>query len=113
MEPLTKVYLLDDAGERFFGDGPCRLLTLVEQTGSLRAAANEMGMAYTKAMKLLRHAEEAVGEPLTVRSTGGKAGGGSRLTTRGKELVEQYERYKERCVQAGRELYSQVFEGGK
>lgn len=113
MKPLTKLYLLDDEGERFFGDGPCRLLTLVEQTGSLRAAAMEMGMAYTKAMKLLNHAEKAVGEPLTVRSTGGRDGGGSCLTPRGKELVEQYERYKELCVQAGRELYSQIFEGGK
>jgi len=113
MEPLMKVYLLDDAGNRFFGDGPCRLLSLVEQTGSLRSAAMEMGMAYTKAMKLLHHAEETIGEPLTVRSTGGKAGGGSRLTPRGKELVEQYERYKALCVQAGRELYSQIFESGK
>ena len=113
MKPSIKVYLLDDAGERFFGDGPCRLLTLVEQTGSLRAAAMQMGMAYTKAMKLLRHAEETVGEPLTVRCTGGKAGGGSRLTKRGKELVEQYERYKELCAEAGRGFYSQVFEGGK
>ena len=111
MEPLMKVYLLDDAGNRFFGDGPCRLLSLVEQTGSLRSAAMEMGMAYTKAMKLLHHAEETVGEPLTVRSTGGKDGGGSRLTPRGKELVERYERYKALCVQAGRELYSQIFEG--
>lgn len=111
MQPLTKVYLLDDAGQRFFGDGPCHLLRLVEQTGSLRKAAEEMGMAYTKAMKLLKHAEAAVGEPLTERAIGGAKGGGSCLTKAGKELVHAYEAYREACLQANRQLYSQIFKG--
>ena len=113
METLTKVYLLDETGQRFFGDGPCRLLRLVEQTGSLRAAAMEMGMAYTKAMKLLKQAENAVGEPLTTRAAGGKAGGGSALTQKGKELTQQYEVYKEQCLQANREIYHKVFGGDR
>ena len=111
MTPLTKVYLLDDEGQRFFGDGPCRLLKLVEETGSLRKAAAEMGMAYTKAMKLLKQAEQAVGKPLTERVIGGAKGGGSQLTEAGKELVKRYEIYKARCLQMGGELYSEVFAG--
>lgn len=110
MNSQTKVYLLDDRGQRFFGDGPCQLFRLVEQTGSLRAAAIRMGMAYTKAMKLLRQAESAMGQPLLHRNTGGKDGGGSSLTEQGKELVERYERYKEQCLQTNRELYLQIFE---
>lgn len=113
MTPMTKVYLLDEQGQRFFGDGPCRLLRLVEKTGSLRAAAIEMGMAYTKAMKLLRQAERAVGEPLTDRVAGGKDGGGSVLTRKGKELVETYEDYRQRCLQANEAIYSQIFGGDK
>lgn len=109
MTPLTKVYLLDDTGQRFFGDGPCRLFQLIEQTGSLRAAAENMGMAYTKAMKLLKHAEAAIGEPLTERVIGGAKGGGSRLTKAGKELVQAYETYREACLQANCALYSQIF----
>lgn len=111
MQPLTKVYLLDDEGQRFFGDGPCRLLKLVEETGSLRKAAEEMGMAYTKAMKLLKHAEEATGTVLTERVIGGARGGGSRLTAAGKELVKRYEEYKAQCLQASSKLYSQIFGG--
>ena len=42
MRAVTKVYFLDENGEKFFGEGPCRLLHGVEQTGSLRAAAQNM-----------------------------------------------------------------------
>ena len=44
-----------------------------------------MGMAYTKALKLIQHAEKALGFALTARSAGGKDGGGSCLTPEGKE----------------------------
>ena len=50
MQAVTKIYFLNDNGEKFFGEGPCRLLRLVEQTGSLRAAAAAMEMAYSKAL---------------------------------------------------------------
>ena len=111
MRPLTKVYLVDGQSERFFGDGPYRLLKLVEQTGSLRAAAMEMGMAYTKALRLLRQAERAMGVPLTTRETGGKDGGGSRLTETGKELTKRYEIYTQACVAANGKLFEEIFAG--
>ena len=43
MQAVTRVIFLDEDGEKFFGEGPCRLLHAVEQTGSLRAAAQSMG----------------------------------------------------------------------
>lgn len=109
MTPDIKVYLLDDQGERAFGEGPYRLLMGVEETGSLRRAAQEMGMAYTKAMKLIHQAEKAVGFPLTCRTAGGKSGGGSRLTPRGKELLRRYEAYREACHQANCRIYQEIF----
>ena len=74
MQAVTRVIFLDEDGEKFFGEGPCRLLHAVEQTGSLRAAAQSMGMAYTKALKLVRHAEKALGFALTERTAGGGTG---------------------------------------
>ena len=44
MQPNIRVMLFDEDGERFFGEGPCRLLHAIEQTGSLRAAAQSMQM---------------------------------------------------------------------
>ena len=57
MKPALRVMLCDDAGERFFGEGPCRLLHLIEETGSLRSAAAQMGLSYSKALAIVKRAE--------------------------------------------------------
>ena len=109
MKPVTKITLTDDNGIKFFGEGPCRLLRCVEKTGYLRAAAMEMEMAYSKASKILKQAESALGYSLTTRSTGGKDGGGSILTPEGRRLLRQYETYRDACVKANQALYRQYF----
>lgn len=109
MQPNIRVMLFDEDGERFFGEGPCRLLHAIEQTGSLRAAAQSMQMAYTKALGLVRHAERVLGFALTERKIGGKGGGGSVLTDEAKEFLYRYEQYRDACKQAGKQLYPQFF----
>jgi len=109
MRPEMRVYLLDDENRKFFGEGPYRLLRAIEETGSLRAAAGTMDMAYTKALKILRQAEQALNCSLTTRATGGKDGGGSRLTPEGKELLAKYEAYRDQCAEANRRIYRQIF----
>ena len=109
MRAATKITITDDNGIKFFGEGPCRLLRCVEKTGSLRAAALEMEMAYSKASKLLKQAEATLGFPLTRRSAGGKDGGGSILTPEGKRWLQQYEAYRDACVNANRELFRRYF----
>ena len=109
MTAATKIIFFDENGEKFFGEGPCRLLKALEETGSLRAAALSMGMAYSKALKLVKNAEAALGFPLTMRNTGGKDGGGSTLTPQGKEWLRRYEAYRDACIQANRRLYPEFF----
>ncbi len=109
MKPVTKILFTDDNGIKFFGEGPLRLLRCVEKTGSLRAAAMEMEMAYSKASKLLKQAEANLGFPLTTRTAGGKDGGGSVLTPEGKQWLRQYEAYRDACVKANQALYRQFF----
>ena len=109
MKAVTRIIFLDEQGDKFFGEGPYRLLCAVEETGSLRAAAMSMNMAYTKALKVLKNAEAALGFPLTARMTGGKDGGGSQLTPEGKEWITRYEAYRNACVQANRQLYLEFF----
>ena len=103
------VFLCHDDNLRFFGEGPCRLLHLIEETGSLRAAALSMGMAYTKALHLMKRAEKNLGFSLTARTIGGKGGGGSVLTPKAKEFLHDYETYRDACIQSSRELYTQIF----
>ena len=109
MKAVTKTIFIDDNGDKFFGEGPCQLLRCVEKTGSLRAAAMEMNMAYSKATKLIKQAETALGFPLTTRCTGGKDGGGSVLTREGAQWLYRYEAYRNACIQATQSLYRQYF----
>ena len=89
--------------------GPAGCSMPWRETGSLRAAAQSMGMAYTKAMKLLKTAEKSLGCLLTTRTAGGRAGGGSRLTEQGREWLDRYEQYRDACIQANRRLYLEFF----
>lgn len=109
MQPDIHVFLCSDSGERFFGEGPYRLLLTVEEKGSLRAAAIQLGMAYTKALKIITRAEKALGFRLTERIAGGKGGGGSRLTPEAKELIQRYEAYKTACHEANRRIFADCF----
>ena len=109
MKPATKIVITDENGIKFFGEGPLRLLRNVERTGSLRAAALEMEMAYSKASKLLKQAEVNLGFSLTMRSAGGKDGGGSVLTPEGKRWLRQYEAYRNACVEANQAIYRRFF----
>lgn len=110
MKALTRIIFVDDNNEKFFGEGPFRLLKCVEETGSLRAAADSMGMAYTKALKLIKNAEMTLGYPVTMRLTGGKSGGGSVLTKEGREWLHKYEQYRNACVESNQKLYRDYFE---
>lgn len=109
MKPMARVFILDEHHERFFGEGPCRLLQGIEQYGSLRASAASMGMAYTKALRLMKHAEEALKMPLVRKTIGGKNGGGSELTPEGKEFLKKYEEYRARCTEANRRIFEEIF----
>lgn len=109
MKAVTKIMFLDSEGNKFFGEGPARLLRGVEETGSLRAAALSMNMAYTKALKLIKNAESALGFALINSTAGGRDGGGSRLTQQGKEWLRRYEQYRDACVQANSRLYLEFF----
>lgn len=111
MKVRLELRVCDEAGQRFFGEGPWRLLQGVERLGSLRAAAGEMGMAYTKALALVRRAEKELGFPLTRRSIGGKGGGGSCLTPQAKEWMERYEACRTACDRMAEELYQRYFSG--
>jgi len=87
-----KVWL--DNNGKAFGDGPCELLRRVEQTKSLHQAAGQMGMAYSKAWRLIRTLEGRIGFALLVREVGGPSGGGSQVTSQGKILMNHYKRFR-------------------
>lgn len=109
MKAITRIIFLDENNDKFFGEGPYRLLKGLEETGSLHSAAKAMGMAYTKALKLVKHAEAALQIKLTTTKIGGASGGGSTLTNEGKDWMNKYESYRNACLEANQKLYQEFF----
>jgi molybdate transport system regulatory protein len=81
---------VDFANGAALGPGKIRLLELVAETGSIRKAAARMKMSYRQAWLLLKALKETFGEALVETATGGKAGGGARLTLLGRFVVRRY-----------------------
>lgn len=109
MKAVTKLILFNEDNDKFFGEGPFQLLKKVEETGSLHAAAQTLGMAYSKATKLVKNAEHSLGYPLTVRKIGGQSGGGSVLTEEAKDFMKRYESYRDACRRHNEQLFEQYF----
>ena len=96
-------------GEKCFGPGAAELVEGVEREGSLRAAAAGMGMAYSNAWTALRSCEQALGFPLLDRRSGGRSGGRSALTPRGRALLAGYRELEARLRRTGEGLLDELF----
>ncbi len=85
--------LTDEKDEKFFGNGPLYLLEGVREYGSLSASAKAMNMSYSKAFKLIKRSEEALGFKLLESVSGGKDGGSSVLSSEGEMFLSVYKDY--------------------
>lgn len=77
-------------GENFGGPGRVELLARIAECGSITQAAKAMKMSYKAAWDAIDSMNNLAGEPLVERLTGGKGGGGTRLTQRGAQLVKNF-----------------------
>jgi molybdate transport system regulatory protein len=107
MKISYKIWL--DHHGKAFGDGPCELLKWVEKDNSLHRAAGRMGMAYSKAWRLIQTLEQRLGFLLLERRTGGLSGGGSRVTPKAKELMDRYGRFQKETRDALEKVYRKHF----
>jgi molybdate transport system regulatory protein len=108
MKLIYMIWLEQGCG-RAFGEGPYLLLKGVELTGSLSEAAAGMGMAYSKARRIIAGCERGLGFPLTLRKIGGQTGGGSAVTPQATELMKSYEALRAEAEKAVGEAYEKHF----
>lgn len=111
MKPLqvrSKVWLEVD-GEPLLGDGRERLLRLIEECGSINAAARRMGLSYRRAWGLLQAMEQKLDTPLLRREKGGAGGGSSALTPEALELLEKFDRLRLGLNQDIDDKFSEIF----
>lgn len=74
----------------FLGDKRVRLLEAIEQHGSISQAARHVPLSYKAAWDAVDAMNNLADAPLVERSTGGKTGGGTRLTDHGRRLIALY-----------------------
>jgi molybdate transport system regulatory protein len=79
---------LETADGLYFGLGRAMLLANIQKCGSLRKAADEMGMSYRAAWGKIKKCEEIIGMKLIYQS--GSKSEGYRLTDAGKLFMESY-----------------------
>lgn len=92
-------------GERdFFGPGTAKLLHLIDETGSIRQAAIQMDMSYSKAWKMLGKVEDETGIKFLDSTIGGKKGGKSTLTDDGRQFLTKYDEILEKIKAFSDEL---------
>lgn len=77
-------------GENFGGPGRVALLASIAECGSITQAAKAIKMSYKAAWDAIDTMNNLAGEPLVERLSGGKGGGGTRLTQRGEQLVANF-----------------------
>lgn len=95
--PRLSVSIVFESGARI-GSGKFRLLQSIHDTGSISAAARDMGMDYKRAWVLLNSINQAFTEPVVVASPGGAGGGGARLTPFGLEVLARYHKIADRAA---------------
>lgn len=93
LQPGFRLWLSRRSGG-VFGPGKCRLLEAIHREGSLRAAADSLGISYRKAWGDLRDAEQALGVSFLTRTRGGAKGGQSSLNDTGKKWCAGYRRFE-------------------
>lgn len=107
MNLKLKIYLENDR-DKFMGIGVLWLLQKVDELKSLRAAANALGISYSKAFRMVENLEDSLGMKVLERRKGGSERGGATVTDFGRAFIALYDDFQKECkalVQPRYELF--------
>lgn len=88
MPSLSLRINLDPDGR--IGPGKIELLEKIAAAGSISAAARTMEMSYKRAWDLVEEMNRLFGKPVVSTQSGGRKGGGARLTPVGEAVVTRF-----------------------
>lgn len=91
-----KIWLSDKEGKGIMGDGKWMILKKIEETGSLMAATEALGITYRRTWGDLKKIEKELGFKLIEKHRGGKEGGQTVLTEKGKKMVRAFSQFHSR-----------------
>lgn len=87
--PRVGLRILSDSAIAM-GPGKADLLDAIAETGSISAAARQMGMSYRRAWLLVETMNSCFVEPLVLKEKGGPDGGGAALSPTGRQVLRKY-----------------------
>jgi len=105
LKPRCKLWLSSGDAEGVFGDGKWRLLRTIEETGSLKSAAERLGISYRKAWGDLKKAETSLNITLIEKHRGGLSGGQTHLTATGRQWLRGYSLFRRDIERAIKKAY--------
>ncbi|MEN8146560.1 MAG: TOBE domain-containing protein [Campylobacterota bacterium] len=108
----SRLFLTCDQ-EHFITPERIELLKSIAQTGSISAGAKEMGRSYKWAWDSIDQMNSRSNSSLVSKSSGGKGGGGAKITPFAIELIDYYddlERIHQSKIESYQERFNQAFE---
>jgi molybdate transport system regulatory protein len=87
-----KIWLSTENGQGIMGDGKWKILKAIEEYGSLKAATEALDITYRRTWGDLKKIEDLLGFAVLEKSRGGKTGGHTQLTEKGRLLVGAFDR---------------------
>ena len=109
IRPVVSVALCRE--NPFFDETTAMLLTLVDETGSVRAAGKQMKLSYSSCWNKIHTLENELSCRLVARSQGGAGGSASELTQEGKNLLHRYREYEQAVTREAQQLFDRIFGG--
>jgi molybdate transport system regulatory protein len=108
----SKVWVVDESGKVVFGAGRLRILELVDQYGSIHAAAKELRMSYRAVWGKIKATEDRLGQPLVKRKPDGARRGGSVLTPFARVIMEMFRQMQTLVEKEADDLFQNAFSKG-
>ena len=97
-------------GDRlFFSMGPMELFENIDRYRSIKKASEQMKMSYTKALRIIRVAEEELGFAMVVSEKGGNNRGQTRLTEKGKQVLAAFGEIQLEVSSYAQKLFEEKF----
>lgn len=96
----------------FFDSETAMLLSLIDETGSVRMACERMQTSYSHGWNTIRNLENQMQKSIVSRNQGGSGGGSSSLTEDGKELLRRFMQYEAWIREQALEQFPLFFDTG-
>ncbi len=87
---------LETQGGLLIGIGRTKLLEKISECGSIAQAARKLNISYRQAWAMVKEINKSAGKIVVEKTSGGKNGGGAKITTAGHEIISAYKKLSDK-----------------